>query len=127
MISIRYLYFAIYYIIINYTIAKLDELTIDSMFSLFTSTSIFFYIIKFTENKNKPDSNELETKSVISLSVIYGLLSLSIKYIYDIFLNVESVYTFLPFINTTYIFEAFFISGGLLFINQLVIMIYPQL
>jgi uncharacterized membrane protein len=97
------------------------------MYSLFISTCIFFYIIKFVDNENKQDKNKTETKTLISLSVIYGLLSLSIKYIYDIFINIDSITTFLPFINTTYIPEAFFISGGLLFINQSIIMIYPYL
>jgi L-2-hydroxyglutarate oxidase LhgO len=51
------------------------------MYSLFISTCIFFYIIKFVDNENKQDKNKTETKTLISLSVIYGLLSLSIKYI----------------------------------------------
>ena len=126
MISKRYICFALYYLLINFQITRLDELTIESMFSLFTSTMIFFYILKFLENEKKSeDDNTANTKTLISISIVYGLLSLSIKYIYYIF--TYGINIFIRDVNISYIPEAFFISGGLLFINQLVIMIYPYL
>ena len=126
MISKRYICFALYYLLINFQITRLDELTIESMFSLFTSTMIFFYILKFLENEKKSeDDNKANTKTLISISIVYGLLSLSIKYIYYIF--TYGINIFIRDVNISYIPEAFFISGGLLFINQLVIMIYPYL
>ena len=88
---------------INYVIIKLDDNTIESMFALFTSTIIYFYIFKFIENEKKSELNKIDTKSRIYISLIYGLLSLSIKYIYNIFINTDSIYTFEPIIKLNYI------------------------
>jgi len=114
MTSIRYLCFALYYLLINSYIISLNEITLESIIGLFISTLIFFYIIKYFDNKK----NE-ETKSILLISVFYGGLSLSFKYIYYIFTNIDSIKTFLPFINSTYIPEALFISGWLLLINHI--------
>ena len=127
MISIRYICFAVYYIFINTSIVKLNELTLESMNSLFMSTVIFFYTIKLIENENKRNANKTESKTQLFVSILFGILSLSIKYIYDIFVNIDSINTMLPFVKDSYIPEAFFISGGLLFLNQLMIIIYPNL
>jgi hypothetical protein len=97
------------------------------MGALFISTVIFFYIIKLFEYESKKDINKIESKTRLFVSILFGILSLSIKYIYDIFINIDSIYTVLPFIKDNYIPEALFISGGLLFLNQLMIMIYPYL
>jgi hypothetical protein len=126
MISIRYICFAVYYIFINSAIVRLNELTLESMGALFISTVIFFYIIKLITNETKTN-NKTESKTQVFISILYGILSLSIKYIYDIFINIDSISTVLPFIKDNYVPEALFISGGLLFLNQLMIIIYPYL
>jgi hypothetical protein len=127
MISFRYISFTIYYVFINLFIIKLNELTLESMSALFLSTLIFFYIIKFIEYKDDPKVNNTDTKTRLLISILYGILSLSIKYVYDIFINIDSINTIFSFLNTTYIPEALFISGGLLFLNQLMNIAYPYL
>jgi hypothetical protein len=97
------------------------------MSALFLSTLIFFYIIKFIEYKDDPKVNNTDTKTRLLISILYGILSLSIKYVYDIFINIDSINTIFSFLNTTYIPEALFISGGLLFLNQLMNIAYPYL
>lgn len=127
MISFRYISFTIYYVFINLFIIKLNELTLESMSALFLSTLIFFYIIKFIEYKDDPKVNNTDTKTRLLISILYGILSLSIKYVYDIFVNIDSINTIFSVLNTTYIPEALFISGGLLFLNQLMNIAYPYL
>ena len=134
MTSARYLILVVIYIIgYFYTdYHKNDEkITIFHvpLFILTFSTFIFFYVVKYLENKDCT-KNKLESKYILSQSIFYSILAVLSQYLYDFFLEKECFNGLFAILKNkgpiTYIPEAFFVAGIVLLTNQLSYIIYPK-
>jgi hypothetical protein len=134
MASIRYIILSLIYIIDYYLLIykKEDSNAIyhNPTFVFFISTFIFMFIIKYNDNK-KCTKNKLSNRYLISQSIFYSIIAILSHNLFSLFLEKEcmkDVHNIIINIsNTTYILEALFIAGIVLYTNNLsYYLIYPK-
>jgi hypothetical protein len=135
MASIRYIILSLIYIINYYIIIYKKEDENQSVyrnptFVFFISTFIFMFIIKYNDN-NKCTKNKLSIRYLISQSIFYSIIALLSHNLFSFFIEkecMEQVNNLIISISkTTYILEALFIAGIVLYTNHLsYYLIYPK-
>jgi uncharacterized membrane protein YqhA len=135
MASVRYIILSLIYIIDYYFIIYKKEedshaIYHNPIFVFFTSTFIFMFIIKYNEN-NKCTKNKLSIRYLISQSIVYSIVAILSHNLFSLFLEKECMKDINNIIinisNTTYILEALFIAGIVLYTNHLsYFLIYPK-
>jgi hypothetical protein len=134
MTSLRYIILSLIYILEYYFVIHRNSDDDNSIYRnqylvLFISTFIFIYIIKYQEN-SKCTVNKLDNKYLLSQSVFYSLIALMSHNIYKFLIEKECIGPINNTINDiskiTYVLEALFVAGIVLFTNQLSYLIYPK-
>ena len=103
----------------------------DPTFILGVSTFIFFLVLKFRDNDCQDETKKLPSSYVYSQSFFYSGLAIFSQYIYKFFLEKDCIEIVQKTINDindfTYIPEALFTAGIVLFTNNLSqYLIYPK-
>jgi len=88
------------------------------------------FIVKYNENK-KCTKNKISTRYLISQSIVYSIIALLSHNLFTLFLEKECIKDvnnlLISISKTTYVFEALFIAGIVLYTNHLsYYLIYPK-